>query len=47
MNKKYKVRVSIPVEYDISDLMTSFETTVDVEAENRMEGKGIDGGSNE
>jgi hypothetical protein len=34
MNKKYKVRVSIPVEYDISELMTSFDTTVDVEAEN-------------
>ena len=34
MSKKYKVRVSIPVEYDISDLMTSFDTTIDVEADN-------------
>lgn len=33
MSKKYKVRVSIPIEYDISDLMKSFTSTIDVEAD--------------
>lgn len=33
MSKKYKVRVSIPVEYDISDLMDSFESTMNVDAD--------------
>ena len=37
MSKKYKVRISIPVEYDVSDLMSSFDTTIDVEADNYEE----------
>ena len=30
--KKWRVRVSIPVEYDTSDLRSYFEATLDVEA---------------
>ena len=37
MNKKYKVRVSIPVEYDISELNSYFEATINVEANNSEE----------
>ena len=37
MSKKYKVRVSIPVEYDISELMDYFVATVNVEADNSEE----------
>jgi hypothetical protein len=30
--KKYKVRVSIPIEYDTSELNSCFEATLDVDA---------------
>ena len=33
MSKKYKVRVSIPIEYDPSDLMEYFESTITVDAD--------------
>ena len=37
MSKKYKVRVSIPIEYDVSELMDYFVATVNVEADNSEE----------
>ena len=35
MSKKYKVRVSIPIEYDTSELNSYFESSVDVEADSQ------------
>ena len=41
MNKKYKVRVSIPIEYDPSDLMESFESTITVDADSHEDAVSI------
>ena len=39
--KKYKVRLSIPIEYDTSDLMRNFDAEIMVDAESHEEAVGL------
>ena len=41
MVKKYKVRLSIPIEYDTSDLMRNFDAEIMVDAESHEEAVGL------
>ncbi len=41
MSKKYKVRVSIPIEYDTSELMESWESTITVDADSHEDAVSI------